>query len=148
MLRGINTISIDTKGRVAVPTKYRELLGSSLVVTIDTEEPCLLLYPVSEWQLIEEKLQKLPSFNASVRRIQRLLIGYATDIEIDNNGRVLLAPMLRKYANLEEKAVLIGQYNKLEIWDESMWHKRSAEWLTTEGALREGLPPDMETFYL
>ena len=74
MFRGINAITIDSKGRLAVPTRYREALGTSLVITIDTEETCLLMYPMTHWQVIESQLQKLPSFNEAARRIQRLLI--------------------------------------------------------------------------
>ena len=78
MFRGINAINLDSKGRFAIPSRYREGLGEQIVATIDTEEPCLLLYPVLQWQTIEDGLQKLPSFNAAARRIQRLLIGHAT----------------------------------------------------------------------
>ena len=102
MFRGINAINIDGKGRLAVPTRYRDALvsqdGASLVVTIDTEETCLLLYPAKQWQVIEDNLQRLPSFNAAARRIQRLLIGHATDVELDGNGRLLLPPLLRTTA--------------------------------------------------
>ncbi|WP_262055332.1 division/cell wall cluster transcriptional repressor MraZ, partial [Legionella pneumophila] len=106
MFRGINAITIDTKGRLAIPTRYRSALGVEdkipLVVTIDTEETCLLLYTAAQWQIIEDNLQKLPSFNAAARRIQRLLIGHATDVEVDTNGRVLLPTVLRNYAKLEK----------------------------------------------
>src|SRR5687767_11800180 len=96
MFRGINGINIDAKGRIVMPTRYRERLQqesrNSVVLTIDTEERCLLLYPVHEWEIIEDKLATLPSFNPAARRIQRLLMGHATDVEIDNQGRILLPP--------------------------------------------------------
>lgn len=152
MFRGINAITIDTKGRLAIPTRYRDALGaegkSPLVVTIDTEETCLLLYPAAQWQVIEDNLQKLPSFNAAARRIQRLLIGHATDVEVDANGRVLLPPVLRDYAKLEKKVVMIGQGNKFEVWDEQLWHHRREAWLGEEAALAEGLPDEMKNFSL
>ncbi len=151
MFRGINSISIDGKGRLAVPTRYRDALGqdrASLVVTIDTEEMCLLLYPASQWQVIEDNLQRLPSFNAAARRIQRLLIGHATDVELDGNGRVLLPPLLRDYAKLQKKVVMIGQGNKFEVWDEAIWLSRREEWLAEEGSENEGLPDEMKNFSL
>lgn len=151
MFRGINAISIDGKGRLNVPTRYRGELGqdkSHLVVTIDTEETCLLLYPAKEWQVIEDNLQRLPSFNVAARRIQRLLIGHATDIEIDGNGRILLPPVLREYAHLTKRVVMIGQGNKFEVWDEALWQSRREQWLADEAAKEDGLPDEMKTFSL
>ncbi|KTC99733.1 MraZ protein [Legionella geestiana] len=151
MFRGINAITIDGKGRLAVPARYRDALsaheGGSLVVTIDTEETCLLLYPGANWRVIEENLQRLPSFNAEARRIQRLLIGHATDVELDASGRLLLPPLLRDYARLDKKIVLVGQGNKFEVWDEAHWNSRRNEWLAEE-AKGGGLPDEMKTFSL
>ncbi|KTC84173.1 division/cell wall cluster transcriptional repressor MraZ [Legionella brunensis] len=154
MFRGINAITIDGKGRLAVPTRYRDaLVGGNdkapLVVTIDTEETCLLLYPAAQWQIIEDKLQSLPSFNAAARRIQRLLIGHATDVELDSNGRVLLPPLLRDYAHLDKRVVMIGQGNKFEVWDEALWQSRREKWLADEASGEGGgLPDEMKTFSL
>ncbi len=152
MFRGINAINIDGKGRLAVPTRYREALGAqegaALVVTIDTEETCLLLYPALQWQLIENNLQRLPSFNAAARRIQRLLIGHATDVELDSQGRLLLPPLLRDYASLDKRVVMIGQGNKFEIWDESVWQSKREQWLADEASGIVGLPDEMKTFSL
>lgn len=148
MFRGINVINIDGKGRLAVPTRYREALSSSLVVTIDTEETCLLLYPATQWQVIEDNLQRLPSFNVAARRIQRLLIGHATDVELDGNGRMLIPPLLRDYAQLDKRVVMIGQGNKFEVWDESLWQSRREQWLADEASKEDGLPDEMKTFSL
>ena len=152
MFRGINAITIDTKGRLAIPTRYRAALGADertpLVVTIDTEETCLLLYPLATWQIIEENLQKLPSFNAAARRIQRLLIGHATDVELDGNGRVLLPNVLRDYAQLEKEVVMIGQGNKFEVWNKALWEARRENWLAEEAAETASLPEEMKTFSL
>lgn len=153
MFRGINAITLDTKGRLGIPTRYREpLLGQdsgAMVVTIDTEETCLLLYPAAEWQIIETNLQRLPSFNAAARRIQRLLIGHATDVELDNNGRLLLPPILRDYARLDKNVVLIGQGNKFEVWDDGLWQTRRQAWLDEEASdAGGGLPDEMKTLSL
>ncbi len=147
MFRGINAINLDSKGRLAIPARYRDGLGEQVVVTIDTEEACLLLYPVLQWQTIEDSLQRLPSFNAGARRIQRLLIGHATDITLDGNGRTLLPPLLRDYANLDKKVVMIGQGNKFEIWDETSWQAKRETWLKEE-ASSEGLPDELQTLFL
>src|SRR3990167_7339463 len=152
MFRGINTITIDAKGRFAMPQKYRDVLvhheNGAIVSTIDTEETCLLLYPKRTWLPIEEKLQSLPSFNPVARRAQRLLIGHATDLELDANGRLLLPPALREYAKLNKHAVMIGQGNKFELWDETLWNKRRTEWLKEENKRDNGLPDEMKSFSL
>jgi len=153
MFRGINTITIDTKGRLAIPTRYRGALGGAeekvpLVVTIDTEETCILLYTAAQWQVIENNLQKLPSFNAAARRIQRLLIGHATDVELDANGRVLLPNVLRNYAQLDKDVVMIGQGNKFEVWNKELWESKREQWLVEEAAKTDGLPDEMKTFSL
>jgi MraZ protein len=151
MFRGINAMHIDSKGRMAIPTRYRDALVShekiALVVTIDTEESCLLLYPAATWQVIESNLQQLPSFNPAARRIQRLLIGHATDLELDGQARILIPSLLRDYAKLEKHAVLIGQGNKFEIWDETLWQTRRQAWLA-ESAIPDAVPNEMKTFSL
>src|SRR3990167_905940 len=133
MFRGINAIHIDGKGRLAIPTRYRDALGmedgASLVVTIDTEETCLLLYPAKEWQIIEANLQRLPSFDPVTRRIQRLLIGHATDVKLDGHGRLLLPQLLRDHAKLDKRVLMIGQCNKFEVWSEAIWEAKRTEWL-------------------
>jgi MraZ protein len=145
MFRGINLINLDTKGRLAIPSRYREVLHinsqNKLIATIDTEERCLLLYPFPAWKLIEEKIEALPSFNQLTRRIQRLLIGHATEIEIDSNGRILLPLLLRSYAALEKGVMLVGQGKKFEIWDEQQWEEKRKVWLT-EGLQENGAVPD------
>lgn len=146
MFRGINGVNIDAKGRIVMPTRYRERLQldskSSVVLTIDTEERCLLLYPLPEWVEIEKKLAALPSFNQAARRIQRLLIGHATDVEMDGQGRILLPPLLREYAGLKKKAVLVGQGKKFELWDEEHWDGSRDRWLDEESNSGEGGLPD------
>ncbi len=104
MFRGLNPIAVDAKGRIAIPARYREPIESEadgiLVVTIDTEERCLLIYTHPQWEQIEQKLENLPSYHPASRRIQRLLIGHATEVELDRSGRILIPPVLREYAGL------------------------------------------------
>ena len=136
VFRGINSATLDAKGRMALPTRVRELVaelsGGQLVVTIDTRERCLLLYPLSLWEEVQRKLENLPNVNPRSRTLQRLLIGHATDLEPDANGRVLLPQKLREYAELDKKLVLVGQGNKVEIWSEPRWEARMEEWLSDD----------------
>lgn len=152
MFRGINAIHVDAKGRLAIPTRYREVLAAGgdndLVLTIDTEETCLLLYPLKQWQIIEEKIQRLPSFDPVARRIQRLLIGHATDVVLDGAGRLLLPQVLRDYAQLEKRVLMIGQGAKFELWSEQLWEARRDLWLREESARLGQLPDELKTFYL
>jgi MraZ protein len=152
MFRGLNAINLDTKGRLAVPTKYRERLqelsGTRMIITIDTEQPCLLVYPFNSWQEIEVKLAALPSFNPVARRIQRLLIGHATEVELDSQGRFLLPSELRDYAQLEKKVMLLGQGNKFEIWSDARWQTARAHWLDTPLEAHEELPDELKSLSL
>lgn len=146
MYRGISAINLDEKGRIAVPTRYREEL-SAVVVTIDTEERCLLLYPTDEWDEIEAKIEALPSFNPAARRVQRLLIGHATELGLDNNGRIVLPQLLRDYAGLDKQIVLVGQGKKFEIWSAPIWDARRKDWLAA-GKSRMDLPIELQTLSL
>ena len=153
MIRGITGVSIDAKGRVVMPARYREHLQLNenciVVLTIDTEERCLLLYSLQDWEVIEAKLANLPSFNPAARRIQRLLIGHATDVEMDGQGRNLLPSLLRDYAGLEKNAVFVGQGKKLEIWDEQHWATSRDRWLQEEAnASLAELPDEVKSISL
>ena len=137
---------------MVMPTRYREKLQerseARLVVTIDRDQ-CLLIYPLPDWEEIERKLVKLPSFSKPARRLQRLLIGHATECELVAAGRILLAPPLREFASLVKNVVLIGQGNKFEIWDETAWNTRRAEWLEQSGSEDEDdMPADMGSLSL
>lgn len=113
-----------------------------IVVTIDTGEKCLLLYPLYEWEIVQRKLEGLPNIIENARRLQRLLIGHATDVDMDGQGRILLPAMLRDFASLEKKLVLVGQGNKLEIWAADHWQTRMDDWLADES----GLATDADEF--
>lgn len=151
MFRGINAINVDVKGRMSIPTRYRQRLQDSaqgnLVVTIDTEERCLLLYPMPAWEVIEAKIESLPSFNKTTRRIQRLLLGHATETEMDKNGRILLPPLLREYASLDKRVILLGQGKKFEIWDEDAWQGQRDQWLNEE-LNDDSLPDELDSLAL
>ncbi|VXD02826.1 conserved hypothetical protein [Pseudomonas sp. 8Z] len=109
-----------------MPSRYRDELvvrcGGQLIVTIDAVDPCLCVYPLPEWELIENKLRELASFREENRRLQRLLIGNAVDLELDASGRFLVPPRLREYAKLDKRAMLVGQLNKFQLWDEDAWN--------------------------
>jgi len=152
VFRGVNGVNIDVKGRIVVPTRYRDRLQQEsrgcVVLTIDTEERCLLLYPIAAWEDIENKLAALPSFNSAARRIQRLLIGHATEADIDNHGRILLPPLLREYAGLSKRAMLVGQGKKFELWDEEHWQTRRSKWLDEESDSDTNLPEEVKSLSL
>ncbi|WP_120997619.1 division/cell wall cluster transcriptional repressor MraZ [Stutzerimonas urumqiensis] len=126
MFRGANAISLDAKGRLAMPSRYRDELVSrcdgQLIITIDAVDRCLCIYPLSEWEVIEAKLRQLPSFSEEARRLQRVLIGNAVDLELDGSGRLLVPPRLREYAGLDKRAMLVGQLNKFQLWNEDDWN--------------------------
>ena len=129
--RGASVLSLDMKGRFAIPTKYRneivELSAGNLVITADPDK-CLLIYPTPTWEDIQRDLQKMPALKSHSRDIQRLFIGYATDCEMDAQGRVLVPQPLRDYAGLDTQAVLIGQGKKFELWDENRWNEKTKVW--------------------
>ena len=147
MFRGLNAVSIDNKGRIAIPARYRQLIKDKaeemLVLTIDPQESCLWLYAYPQWEEIEATLNSLPSFSPPARRIQRLLIGHATELEMDKNGRILLPPLLREYAALDKNIMLVGQSNKFEIWDEAQWRAAREQWLEQGWDDEEGAPGEL-----
>ncbi len=146
MFRGVTQLNLDAKGRLAIPTRYRERLreqcGSRLVITVD-KDMCLLLYPQPAWEEIEAKLMQLPSFDTNARQIQRLMVGHATDVEMDGQGRVLLPPPLRRFAGLDKHVVMIGQGSKFELWDEERWTRQRDEWLENVDLGKLDLPADL-----
>jgi len=150
MFRGVNKLTLDAKGRMVMPTRYRERLlercGGNLVITVDKDQ-CLLIYPLPDWEEIERKLMRLPTLNPQARRLQRLMVGHATDLELDGHGRVLLPASLREYGLLTRDAVLIGQGVRFELWDEARWNERRDEWLASEDTTTD-LPAELETLSL
>ena len=147
MFQGSHAINMDAKGRIAIPARCREELlsacGGSLVMTAHTEDRCVLVYPEPEWRNILPKIEALPSFNRAAQRAQRLLIGYASNLELDANGRVLLPPTLRDYAGFGKRLMLVGLGNKFELWDEQAWLTSVAD-----GELDDVLPEAMQSLSL
>jgi transcriptional regulator MraZ len=151
VFRGVQHINMDAKGRLAMPARQREPLlnqcAGQIVVTIDTQSSCLAIYPLPEWERIEGDIQSLPALKPAVKRFQRLMLGYATDLELDGNGRMLLPQSLREYAQLDKKLVLVGQGNKLELWSEALWMAERDQALQDSGPDAE-LPEELMSLTL
>ena len=152
MFRGATLVNLDSKGRLAVPTRYRDLLiGESqgqMVWTIDLHQPCLLLYTLPEWEIIEKKLARLSSMNPLERRVQRLLLGHASECQMDNAGRLLLANTLRQHAKLTKEVMLVGQFNKFELWDEQTWYQQVRDDIDAEQSAQEPLSERLQDLSL
>lgn len=139
MFRGDFSLSMDSKGRMAVPSRYRERLldacGGKLVVTISLLERCLAVYPAPDWQRIEEKLRGLPAVDRNAQAIKHLLMGHANECELDGQQRILLPPTLREFAGLTKQLRVVGQGRNFEIWDDGTWEARRVELLGQVGDL-------------
>jgi MraZ protein len=148
VFRGVTHLALDNKGRLAIPAKHRDALqapgGQGLVLTADPSH-CLLLYPLVEWEPIQQRLMALSSFNEKTRGLQRLLVGHADDVELDGAGRILVPPALRQFAALDKRVVLVGQGNKFELWDEARWSEQTSQAMTFPSG---GLPPELDGFSL
>jgi transcriptional regulator MraZ len=150
MFRGATKVTVDDKGRMVIPTRHRERLREQsqgrVVVTVDRDQ-CLLIYPLPEWEQIERKLMALPTLHAQSRRLQRLMVGHATDLELDGHGRLLLPPELREFARLDRHAMLVGQGGRFELWDEARWTERRDFWLKSEESTTD-LPAELDSLSL
>jgi MraZ protein len=112
--------SLDDKGRLAIPAKFRPELGQGLVLTRGLDR-CLFAWPMAEWQIVADKLGRLSLMHAEARRLQRLLFAGAVDTQLDRLGRVLVPAFLRGYAGLQDAVVVAGVLNRIEIWDGAQW---------------------------
>jgi MraZ protein len=117
---GEYTYSIDEKKRLAIPPKFRKILGKKAVITKGLDQ-CLFLYPAKEWGFLAKKLSKLPLSQSDARGFARLMLTGAMEVELDNLGRILIPDYLKEYAKLEKRVVIAGVYNRIEIWDEKIW---------------------------
>ncbi|HLD25444.1 MAG TPA: division/cell wall cluster transcriptional repressor MraZ [Candidatus Andersenbacteria bacterium] len=121
MFIGEHSHTIDTKGRLSIPVKYRQQLTEGVVVTRGLDH-CLFLYPKAEWGEIARKLAALPLSQKKSRAFTRLMLAGAWDAELDSQGRVLLPEYLRAFAGLVKQVTVAGVYSRLELWDEDTWH--------------------------
>ena len=120
MFIGEYNYSVDTKGRLAIPSKFRAALKSGAVVTRGLDN-CLFVYTKTEWTVLAKKLASLPISQANSRAFSRLMLAGAMDVKLDGQGRVILPDYLRQYAAVKKKVVIAGLFNRLEIWDETKW---------------------------
>ncbi|MCC6472983.1 MAG: division/cell wall cluster transcriptional repressor MraZ [Burkholderiales bacterium] len=147
MFQGASELTLDAKGRLAVPTKHRDALlagGTRLVLTAHPDA-CVLLYPKLAWDAVAARVQSLSSFDEQTRWWQRLLIGHAEEVDVDGSGRILVSPALRKFGGLDKNVMLVGQGNRFELWDLAAWQSRLGEALPRTGAAP---PPGPENFSL
>ena len=135
VFRGINPINLDAKGRVALPAKYRDRVTNRcdghMVLTVHPFDRCLLLYPLADWEVIESQVNALPnSTSRQARRLQHLMVGYATELDLDAANRLLLPAMHRDHAELDKRLILVGQGQKFEIWSEARWTSMTETYLS------------------
>lgn len=155
MFQGASQISLDAKGRLAVPVKHRDPLAANdgsgkgatnaakLVLTAHPEG-CLLLYPLAAWEPIRDRVMTFPSLDRTASVWKRMLIGFAEDQSLDNSGRILISPELRNYAGIEKQVMFVGQGSHFEIWNVNAWNEQLKSLMS--GAT--GLPPGTENFSL
>ncbi len=137
MFRGLSSINVDAKGRLAIPARFRDALNSltspELILTLNPWDRALWLYPATEWAQIERKLSALSDVDKHSRRTKQIMRGYATDCMCDAQGRVLLPQELRELAGIDKQVAVLGQGNKCEIWDAATWQAERDGWLQDLG---------------
>jgi MraZ protein len=147
VFQGAAQISLDAKGRLAVPTRHRDRLqaesAGKLVLTAHPHR-CLLLYPAGAWEPIRARIMTFSSFDPQTSLWKRLLVGHAEDVELDASGRVLISPELRRFAGIEKQVMLFGQGSHFELWSAEAWEAQ----LARMPAQVESLPAGMENFAL
>ena len=147
MFQGATALSLDAKGRLAIPARHRDALaaasGGQLVLTAHPHR-CLLIYPAAAWEPIRDKVLSASSLNPQSAAIKRLLVGNARDETLDSTGRLLVAPELRQFAQLQKQVWLVGQGSHFEIWSDAGWQKEQ----DAVFALGDQLPPGLEDLAL
>ncbi|OHX13524.1 MULTISPECIES: division/cell wall cluster transcriptional repressor MraZ [Chromobacterium] len=137
MIGGVSILSLDSKGRLAIPAKHRETLlsafGHKLIVTLESQDH-LLLYPEPNWRPVEARLLALPTGNPTLKRYQRLVLGHAETLEMDSAGRILLPARLRELTALDKDVALVGMGNRFELWNAEEWDSQTADALAIDQA--------------
>ena len=146
MFQGAAALSLDAKGRLAIPARHRDALTADSGHVVLTAHPhgCLLVYPVPAWVPIRDKVLAAPSLDPMSAMFKRLFVGYAQEEALDAAGRVLVAPSLRQFATLEKQVWLVGQGSHFEIWSDAGWQKEQEAVF----ALGDQLPPGLEDLAL
>lgn len=130
--------TVDEKGRMIIPAKFREDLGSNFVITRGLDQ-CLFVYPEIEWKQLEEKLKVLPFTKKDARAFTRFFFSGATECELDKQGRVNISAPLRQFAQLEKECIVIGVSNRVEVWSKSMWEEYFAKSEESFSEIAEGI---------
>lgn len=126
MFKGEYNHTVDTKGRLIVPAKFREILGDTFVVTKGLDG-CLFVYPNDEWENIEKKFREVPLTTKDARKFSRFFFAGAADCEVDKQGRILIPAVLRDFAGIQKEVVLVGVLNRIEIWSKDRWLENEYE---------------------
>ncbi len=130
--------NIDAKGRVAIPSKFRSRLGGGAVITRGLDQ-CLTLYPHKNWLVLAEKLSNLSIAQANSRAFNRFMLSGAMDVKLDKQGRIIIPEYLRKYSGIKKKVIIVGLFDKMEIWSEDSWNKYKARTEKNSGEIAEKL---------
>jgi MraZ protein len=147
MFQGAIALSLDAKGRMAIPARHRDALvpeGAPLVITAHPHQ-CLLVYPRAAWEVLRDKISGLPGLHPATASLKRLFIGYAQEEALDAAGRVLIAPSSRQWAQLDKQVWLVGQGSHFELWSDAGWQKQQEAMLALAGST---LPPGFESLAL
>lgn len=144
---GVASVSLDSKGRLVVPARYRDQIARLSATVVVTADPlkCLMLYPHAAWLPLRDKLAALSDLGLRTRSLKQVMLGYAQEFEFDSAGRILLTPDLREFAGLDKSVKLVGQGNRIELWDAARWAERMEEAVQLA---REEAPPELEGFTL
>ncbi|MFM9969814.1 MAG: division/cell wall cluster transcriptional repressor MraZ [Burkholderiales bacterium] len=147
MFQGTSELTVDAKGRLAVPTKHRDALTSGGRGVVLTAHPdgCLMLYPYAAWEPVSAKMQSLSAFNEQARWWNRLVVGHAEELELDAQGRILVSPTLRKFASISKDVMFVGQSNRFELWDVAIWEERRTQ---AQALAATSPPPGTDNFTL
>lgn len=138
MFIGEYQASIDDKGRIAIPAKFRQLLKTKVVVTRGLDNS-LFLYNMDEWKKLASKLASLPISTANTRAFSRLMLAGAMDCEVDKQGRITLPGYLKEFAKIQKRAVVAGLYNRIEIWSEELWQAYKVQTEAASNSIAEQL---------